>query len=247
MNDAGGFNCRTTKAVRILVGLIFIAAIFAGSLPGQNADMQQKMADLKDSMAKNKQALAQYTWNEQVIISLRGQQKKTEHFQVRMGSDGKPQKTSLDQPQQAQDSGGRGGRFKQRIVAKKKEEYEEYAEEMKTLAQQYVPLDKDAIQGAYAKGNISFTPGAGSPNELKIVVRNCIKPGDSLTIFFNKEQKQISSIKIASYMDDPSDAMNLSVQFSSLPDGISHVSSANMDGVKKQLGIATQNSDYRKL
>jgi hypothetical protein len=48
-------------------------------------------------------------------------------------------------------------------------------------------------------------------------------------------------------MDDPSDAMNLSAQFSWLPDGTSHLFSANMDGIKKQLGIATQNSNYRKL
>lgn len=241
-----GFNSRKTKAARLLAGLVFLLSVFAVSLHGQNADMQQKMVDLKDSMAKNKQALAQYTWKEQVIISLKGQQRKTEHFQVRMGSDGKPQKTALDQPQQAQDSSGRGGRLKQRVVAKKKEEYEEYAEQMKALAQQYIPPDKDAIQAAYAKGNVSFTPSAGSPNEIKIVIQNYVKPGDSMTIFFNKEQKQITSVKIVSYMDDPSDGMNLSVQFSSLPDGTSHVSSVNMDGVQKQLGIATQNSDYQK-
>ena len=34
-------------------------------------------------MAQNKQALAQYTWAEQVTISLKGEQKKQEHFQVR--------------------------------------------------------------------------------------------------------------------------------------------------------------------
>ena len=248
MNRLAAIGSRTKILSGIVVGVSCLLAFCPMPAHGQQSDMQQKMADLKGSMAKNKQALAQYTWKEQVIISLKGEQKKTQNFQVRMGSDGKPQKTSLDQPQQqAQDAGGRGGRFRERVVAKKKEEYEDYAEQMKVLAQQYIPPDKDAIQAAYAKGNVSFTPSAGSPNEIKIVIQNYVKPGDSMTIFFNKEQKQISSIKIASYMDDPSDGMNLSVQFSSLPDGASHVSSVNMDGVKKQLGIATQNSDYQKL
>jgi hypothetical protein len=248
MNRLAAIGSRTKILSGIVVGVSCLLAFCPMPAHGQQSDMQQKMADLKGSMAKNKQALAQYTWKEQVIISLKGEQKKTQNFQVRMGSDGKPQKTSLDQPQQqAQDAGGRGGRFRQRVVAKKKEEYEDYAEQMKALAQQYIPPDKDAIQAAYAKGNVSFTASAGSPNEIKIVIQNYVKPGDSMTIFFNKEQKQISSIKIASYMDDPSDGMNLSVQFSSLPDGASHVSSVNMDGVKKQLGIATQNSDYQKL
>lgn len=232
----------------ILVILSCIVSLFAVSLYGQGGDAQQKLGELKESMAKNKQALAQYTWQETVVISLKGEQKKTQHYQVRMGPDGKPQKTSTDQaaaPQQA--PSGRGGRLKQRVVEKKKEEYEDYAEQMKALAQQYIPPDKDAIQGAYAKGNVSFTPSAGSPNEVKIVIHNYIKPGDSMAISFNKEQKQISSISIASYMDDPSDAMKLSVQFSSLPDGTSHVSSATIDGISKQLTIATQNSNYQKL
>jgi hypothetical protein len=247
MNQQAAFFSKKITLSAIFVGAACLASLLAVSLYAQN-DMQQKLADLKDSMAKNKQTLAQYTWQETVVISLKGQQKKTQHFQVRMGSDGKPQKTSLDTASQTQQSpSGRGGRFKQRMVEKKKEEYEDYAEQMKALAQQYIPPDKDAIQNAYSKGNVSFTPSAGSPGEVKIVIQNYIKPNDSMTIFFNKDQKQISSIKIASYMDDPSDAMNLSVQFSALPDGTSHVSGATIDGVSKQLMIATQNSDYRKL
>jgi hypothetical protein len=239
---------RNSKALGVVAGLISVLSLFVVSLHGQGGDMQQKMTDLKESMSKNKQALAQYTWAEQVTISVKGQQKKVEHFQVRMGADGKPQKTSLDEaPQQQQAQGGRGGRLRQRVVERKKEEYEDYADSMKELAQKYVPPDKDAIQGAYMKGNVSFTPSAGGPNEVKIDIRNYIKPNDLMTILFDKEKKQIVSIKIASYMDDPTDAMNLTVQFSSLPEGVSHVSAVTIDGVKKQLFIATQNSNYQKL
>ena len=237
---------RKKSAVAFFASALCVLTLFAVSVQGQS-EMQQKMLELKASMAKNKAALATYTWQETVTISVKGEVKKTQHYQVQMGADGKPQKTSLDQdsPQQAQDSGARGGRLRQRIAAKKKEEYEDYAESMKTLAQKYMPPDKDAIQGAYLKGNVSFTPGAG--DETKIVIKDYVKPGDSMTILFNKTQKQISSISVASYMDDPTDAMNLTVQFSSLPDGTSHVSSATINGVSKQLSIATSNSNYRKI
>jgi hypothetical protein len=57
-------------------------------------------------MAQNKQALAQYTWAEQVTISLKGEQKKHEHFLVRVGPDGKQQKTWLDPPANTQPEGG---------------------------------------------------------------------------------------------------------------------------------------------
>jgi hypothetical protein len=242
-------HTQITKLAAAAAINLALLGIFAVSLHGQDALLQQRVAELKESTAKNKQALAQYTWVEKVTVYLKGQQKKTESFQVRMGPDGKPQKTPLGPaPATQNDSGARGGgRLRQRIVAKKKEEYEDYAEQMKTLAQQYLPPDKDAIQAAYAKGNVSVTPSDAAPGEVKIVIVNYVKPGDSMNLLFDKEQKQIRSIKIASYMDNPSDAMNLAVQFDRLPDGTSHASTAKIEGVSKQLTINTQNSDYRKL
>jgi len=225
--------------------LVLAGAIFSTPVKAQNQELQERVAELKESMAKNKQSLAQYTWVEQINISLKGELKKQEHFQVRNGPDGKPQKTSLDPP--ADDSSESGGRLKRHVVAKKKEEYKEYAEQMKALAQQYVPPDKEAIQQAYAQGNISIVPGGGPPGEVKLVFHNFVKPNDSMTLVIDKGQKQLLSITIASYMDDPGDAMNLTVQFSRLPDGTNHVAGMVIDGVKKQLNIATQNSNYQHL
>jgi hypothetical protein len=85
------------------------------------------------------------------------------------------------------------------------------------------------------------------PNELQLIIHNYLKPQDSMTLIFDKAQKELLQVKIASYMDDPKDAMNLSVQFSRLPDGTNHVSSMVIDGVSKQLNIATQNSNYQHL
>jgi 23S rRNA pseudoU1915 N3-methylase RlmH len=235
---------QNSSSTIVRASALFVLLLSGASLHAQG-DMQQRMADLKASMAKNKQALAQYTWKEQVSISVKGQERKVQHYQVKMGPDGKPQKTSLDPAPQAQaDSGAPRGRLRQRIVERKKEEYEEYAEQMKSLVQRYIPPDKDDIQEAFSKGNVSFTPGS---EQLKITIQNYVKNGDSMVIFFNREKKQISSIKVASYMDDPSDAMNLQVQFSNLADGTSHVSNTMVDGVRKQLTIRMENSDYQKL
>jgi hypothetical protein len=240
---AANFPKRKAVALAAILGFAYLIGFLVAPVHGQGqADMQARMMELKESMAKNKAALATYTWKETVTISLKGEVKKVQHYQVREGSDGKPQKTSLDPaaaPQQPQ-----GGRLRQRVVAKKKEEYEDYAEQMKTTAAMYVPPDKDAIQAAYQKGNVSFSPAG---NDMKITFTNYVKPGDSMVILFNKTTKQISSIVIKTYMDGPSDALNLNVNFDALPDGTSHVSSTTIDGVSKQLAVATQNGDYQKL
>lgn len=232
----------------LIAGLVSLLILFLPVSRAQNADLQQRVADLKESSAKNKEALAKYTWAEQVSISLKGQERKQQHFQVRMGPDGKPQKTSLDPaPSAQQDSGGRRGRLRERVVEKKKEEFEDYAERMKSLAERYIPPDKDAIQEAYSKGNISITPSAGAPDQVKLVIRNYVKADDSMTLLVDKSKETLLSIQIAAYLDDPADAVNLTVQFASLPDGTRHVSTATIEGTSKQLKVATQNSNYQKL
>jgi hypothetical protein len=173
---------------------------------------------------------------------LKGEEKKQEHFQVRLGPDFKPEKTSLDPPPEPPS----GGRLKKHVIAKKTEEYKEYANQMKGLAQQYVPPDKEMLQQAFAKGNIMMGP-AGAPNEIQLVIHNYLKPLDSMTLVFDKSQKELLRVQIASYMEDPKDAMNLTVQFSRLPDGTNHVSNLVIDGVSKQLNIAIQNANYQHV
>lgn len=231
---------KTMLCIAVLVG-----AAFGRPSTAQSQELQQRVADLKQSAAANKQALAQYTWVEQDNIILKGEQKKQEHFQVRLGPDGKPQKTSLDAPDAT--SAPQGGRLKQHIVAKKKEEYEEYADDIKALIQQYIPLDKDALQQAYQKGNIMVGPQAGTPGQYQLVISNYVKQGDKMTLVMDKAQKNLVSLSIASYLNDPKDAVNVDVQFSRIPGGPNHVSAETINGVSKQLTIAVQNSNYQKI
>jgi len=225
-----------------LLGLL-AGAGFICCASAQGPELQQRVAEVKEATARNKQALASYSWNEQITISLKGEEKKQEHFQVRLGPDGQAQKTSMDPPAEAPS----GGRLKRHVVEKKTEEYKDYADAMKALAQQYVPPDGQLLEKAYAEGNITLGTVAGAPNEIQLVIHNYLKPQDSMTLVFDKTQKAILSVQIASYMDDAKDAMNLTVQFSRLPDGTNHVASVVMDGVSKQLNIATQNSNYQHV
>ena len=236
-------------------GFVTLLLVLAGAISicpanAQNPELQQRVAEIKQAAAKNKQALAKYTWVEQVTISLKGEQKKQEHFQVRLGPDGKPQKTSLDPPPadtSADQGGRRGGRVKEHVVAKKKEEYKDYADQMKALAEQYVPPTRTLLQQALQQGNIALSPGAGAPGQVQLVIHNYLKPQDSLTLLFDKTLKALLRVQVASYMSDPKDAMNLTVQFTNLPDGTNHVSNLVIDGASKQLNVAIQNSNYRHL
>lgn len=217
---------------------------FARPIAAQNQEMQERLAAVKQAVAQNKQALAQYTWVEQVTISLKGEQKKQEHLQVRLGPDGKPQKTSLDPPPAPPEH---ERRLKKHIVEKKTEEYKDYADQIKALIQQYVPPEKDLIEQARQNGNIMVGPAAGSPGEYRLVLSNYVKQGDNMTLVIDKTQKDLASMSIATYLNNPGDAVNVTVQFDRVPNGPNHVSAETINGVSKQLIIAIQNSNYQRL
>jgi hypothetical protein len=227
-----------------LLSVALLARSFSSMAYAQNPEVQQKIAEVKEAAGANKQALAQYTWVEQVTISLKGEEKKQEHFQVRLGPDGKPQKQSLDPPPQQQQS---GGRLKEHVVEKKKEEYKDYADSIKSLIEQYVPPQKELLEQAAQKGNVALSPQPGAQGQFRLAITNYIKQGDNMTLVFDRARKGLASLTIGTYLDDPKDAVNVTVDFTSEPSGLSHVASETINGVSKQLTIAIANSNYQHL
>ena len=221
------------------------AALFLSVLPfqAQNSELQQKVAEIKEASAANKMALAHYTWQEQQTVSIKGDVKKQQVFQVSVGPDGQQQKTQIGGSQAAPPS---GGRLKQHVVEKKTAEFKDYGEQIADLAKQYTAPDPGRLQAALQAGNISLVPGGGD-GEVKLVIKNYIKPGDSVTLVFNRQAKAIQSLQVASYLDDPSDAVTIAAQFAKLPDGTNHVTGTQINGVSKQLTVVTQNSTYQPV
>ena len=205
----------------------------------QDAELQKRVTEIKEYLALNKMVLARYTWQESQTVSVKGEVKKEELFQVRMGPDGQPQKTNLS-PDES--SGGRKHGIKHRI----KEDYENYGKEIAALAQSYGQPEPGRVQQLFEQGGV-LLGSAGAPNEVKLVINGCQKPGDSVTIVFNKTQKTIQSLHIATYLNDPQDAVTISEQYAQLPNGPNHVASTVVDGVSKQLTVQMQNSNYQKM
>jgi len=245
-------NLRKSAPATLAAATTILAGLSLTGRPAtaQTSEVQQRLTEVKEASAQNKQALATYTWQEQDTISLKGEVKKQESFQVHMGPDGKPQKTPLNaepaaQPSQAH-SGRRGGRLKEKVVENKKEEYKEYAQKIGALAHSYVPPDKAKLQQAFQQGNVKLNAGA-TAGQVRLLITNYVKPNDSMTITFDKAAKAIQSVQIASYMDSPSDVVRIAVHFAKLADGTNHIATMTVEGVSKQLKVAVENSNYKKM
>lgn len=233
-----------SRLTLLMFPILAIGALSIRPAVAQNAELQQKIVELKETAAANKQALAQYTYVQTTTISIKGDVKKVTHDQVVTGPDGKPQKTPLD-PQTAAPA-PTGGRLKQRVIAKKKEEYADYANSMKALIAQYVPPNKELIQQAAGSGNIMLGP-AGAPGEVNIVISNYVKQGDKMTLSINKAAGGMQSVSIATYLSGPSDAVTVDVVFAQIPGGPRYPATQTIHGASKQMTISVQNSDYKHL
>ena len=247
MNKTNSWGNKGVALSALGIGLVALVCLMVPPQQAQGQEMQQRLAEVKQSLAFNKQVLAQYTWMEQQIISLKGEEKKEELYNVRLGPDGKPQKTPVD-PDSVSDSDRSHRGLRGRIRAKKIEEYKEYADSIKTLIQQYIPPDKDMLQQSYQQGNVMIGPMAGQPNQYRVVVTNYIKQGDNMTIVMDKATLSLVSLTISTYLSDSSDAVNVNVQFTRAPNGGPfHVASETINGVSKQLTIEILNTDYQHM
>jgi hypothetical protein len=229
---------RNTRAFLVAMAALALIASYAFS---QNPALQQKLAVLKQAAAQNKQRLMHYQWNETQQVALKGETKSTKVFLCQYGPNGQVNKTEVGDQQAAAPS---GGRLKQRIIEKKKEEMQDYMGDVKGVLALYVPPDPHKMQQAFQAGNVSFTPVNGAVN---IIFKNYAQPNDMMTVTFNEATKSISHVDVNTYTQSPDQVVTLNVQFATLPDGTNYQQQSVLDAKAKNLVVTTTNSNYTKL
>jgi len=239
-----GSTLRTRNKRTLLVAAAMLTAIVPAiaQTGGAGADVQQKLAAVKESVGENQQKLHHYQWMETTQLTLKGDAKAPSQSACQYGPDGKVQKTPLTQPPPPPS----GGRVKQKVVANKKEEMKDYMGQVKVLLGKYVPPDPQSMQQSFQAGKVSLNPNAGSGG-AEIVFKDYALPGDQMTISFDTPTKKISSVKVNTYMEDPKDVVTLAVQFASLPDGTNYVQQTVLDATAKKLVVTTTSSAYKAI
>jgi hypothetical protein len=247
-------NRTGTKIMRMygystLFGISLAAVFCSGALFAQTGDMgksmlKEKLAAIKTSSAENQRKLRQYSWTETSQVTVNGDAKPPKQSLCSYGPDGKVQKVPLGSaaqtPSQEQ---GRRGRLKERIVAMKTAEMKDYMQQVGHVIQLYTPPDPQKMEQAFRKKNVSVDLGNGGGD---LVFKDYALPGDSMTIAFDPATKKIKSLNVRTYLDTPQDAVNLVVEFATLPDGTSHPSRTTLDAQGKGIHVVNTNSNYRK-
>src|SRR5262245_50394856 len=192
----------------IVLTVLVVLALTAAPA-AQNAEVQQKISAIKEAASKSKEALEQYRWQQQETLTVKGKMKKQDLFQVETGPEGKPMRVAIAKDKDSSSSETQHG-LKQHIAEKKSRGMEQYALEIKALAQSYVPVDPVRLQQSYQHGDVSMVAG-NVPGEVRLVIHDYQKPGDIVTLSLD-QGKELKSIDISSYLNDPKDAVKVNAQ-----------------------------------
>ena len=151
---------RTSCTLFLAATILATIAPARAQAGAQSAELQQKLAAVKQSAAENQQKLHQYQWVETTLLTLKGEAKPPTRSLCKYGPDGKVQKTPMGSP--TPPPAPSGGRLKQKIIAKKTGEMKDYMGQVKTLIGMYVPPDPQRMQQAFEAGKISLNATAGA-------------------------------------------------------------------------------------
>jgi len=234
------FGLRRNALRTVLTAAAIMALTVGAAAQGGNmsAELKEKFAALKQSAAANQQKLHKYQWTEVQQVTLKGDTKPQQEFMCQYGPDGKVQKYPMGQQQQPS-----GGKLKQRIIAKKKEEMADYMGDVKSLLASYVPPNPEKMQQAMQAGNVALSRDAAA-GLVNLTFKNYSQPGDQMVIAFDPTAKKITNISVNTYMGQAKDAVTLAMDFSSLPDGTNYVQKTVLTATAKQLVVTTLNTNY---
>ena len=225
--------------IRPTLTFCFLAASAAFSQAPDKSALQQRLGEVKQSIAQNQAQLKQYAWTETTVVSLKGDEKKRTQADCKYGPDGKLQKTPVGDAPPPKSKGRKG--VKGKIVANKIDDMKKYMDRVASLVKRYLPPDPKAMQAAFKSGKATMDAASGA-----LEFHDYVKPGDKFIFTFDTATKKLTSVEVTSFLDDAKDAVTVKAHFSSLADGTNFLEESVLDARAKEIQVKTTNSGHRK-
>jgi hypothetical protein len=231
-----------TEAIAICCFMLCFALVETAS--AQEPAAAERIAAVKQSLAKSQKNIRQYGWTETMVVSFKGEEKSRTQNKCSYGADGKVQKTPIASPQPEEKKEKKGLRGK--VVEKKLGEVKEYMKKATALIKTYVPPSPELIQKCKDAGKASVQ--MIEPNRRALLqLRDYHQAGDLVGIELDLAGNTLSGYRVSSFMESPKDSVNLNVRFASLPDSTVYAADIVLDAKEQNIKVNIQNSDYQKL
>ncbi len=237
----------TTQLPERSVPLLAVALLcLLGGTPGVaraaegDPSLQERVAALKQSLAQSQKALRTYQWVETTTVSMKGEVKSQTQMSCYYGADGALQKVPMAAPPPPKKKKGLRGK----VAESKKEELTATMQQAVGLVKSYVPPDPALIQRAQEAGKASVEvvqPG----KVVRLTFRDYKLPGDALAITMDVGTNRLAGIRVSSYLDKPSNPVDLDVTMGTLPDGTVYSASTQLEVKAEKVAVNVANSGYK--
>lgn len=203
---------------------------------------QSRNAEFMKAQQANSAALRHYTWKSRTELRLKGETKKVMLDHVRFDYDGQLQKTRIGGTPDEQKAGGRsGGPLKQRIVAKKIENFKEEMADLAALAASYGHLSPAKLQ-TFAQ-NASIRRGEGAwEGTIRIEGRDVLMPGDVMTVWIDPVTYLTKHVEIRTMFD--ADPVSLTADYRTVVGGPTYQAHAVLRYPDDGIEVIVENFDY---
>ncbi len=202
-------------------------------------ELLQKLATVKESVARNQASLREYTWTERTTVRAKGDLRETEVANCHYLPDDQLQRIRVSASEEPPAG------LKAKIFEMKSVTLEGYTQRLIALLNQYLPPSPRLMTAAHQAGNVSLSPAAAGTITLNF--RNYIVSGDSLIFDFDSATRSLRKVFVNTYLGDAKDSVTLFAAFAALPDGTNYVSSTTLNEKTKGIQITIQNSGYQRI
>jgi len=223
-----------------VLSAIFLTLYTTGE--GQQQPVEDRVAELKTSLAASQVKLKQYQWIETTTISVKGEEKAQMQNRCYVGAEGGVSKVPFAAaPAQKKKRGIRG-----KIVEKKQGEMSDYMLQAVAMVKNYVPPSPNLIQAVQNAGKVSVE--ILQPSErVRLVFGDYFRPGDELGIEIDLTNNRLLGLTVNTYLDGSQDGVSLDVNMASLEDGTIYAEAIKLNAPARNLEAAISNSGYEKV
>jgi hypothetical protein len=234
-NDPKGESpMKRTHLPFIVLGFL-VAWCLAAQVP--NSGMAMKIVEARKT---NAALMKQYTWNCRTELIRDGKVMDIRIDQVQYGPDGNLQRVELNNESFSHPHGF----FRKMIADDKKKELEKYLKGLRELLDQYTLPSAGKVIDFMSAATVDFASAPDGSQLLKMQGSSVVIPGDTLAIWANASNNKMRKIQISTtYENGPA---NVTATFKTKPNGLTHMSLAEVELPDKNISLMIHNYDYEQ-
>jgi hypothetical protein len=219
----------------------FVAIACAAVLPGtvawaQPPDAAEMARRYGESARQNATLMQQYSWKMRSELTIKGEAKPAQIYQLRYDLDGKLQKTQVTAAQEPKKKRGiRGANQKGKI-----EDFQAWAAELADLVKGYMAPSPGTMMDFYGKATMSPSPDGTA----QMSAGSFLQPGDKATFWVDKQTSAPVRFQFnTSLQGDPVEGI---VEFGRVPNGPQYAARISVSVPAKKVTAKIENFDFVK-